>query len=181
MPGVVLLGRTGVGKSSLINSVFGVDVAPVDPYRPCTQVVELFAHNDQWGELYLVDTPGLGEHDLDTDRHRARLIRDNVQWGRVNHVLFVSSLKETRFRPEERRAIEVLKETLGMHRFHRPWLALTFAASVPAATRHATKDHRVDALAEAIGMAFEKIIVLDNAVSGWADGLVPLSYCLQRS
>ncbi len=46
---IVLLGGTGVGKSTVINAIAGDEIAEVSPIRPCTTSVTFYSHreNDQ--------------------------------------------------------------------------------------------------------------------------------------
>ena len=58
---VAILGQTGVGKTSLINSLFGTDFA-TDAVRPCTMELQKHTVRNRKGhELHFVDLPGIGE------------------------------------------------------------------------------------------------------------------------
>jgi len=60
-PRVGVLGKCGVGKSSLTNVLFGRDVAPVSDVEACTRKPEEYILS--FGEpsgLILVDVPGSG-------------------------------------------------------------------------------------------------------------------------
>ena len=57
-PQVVFVGRSNVGKSSVINSLTGQkQLAKTSPLPGCTTEINLFFINDS---LYLVDLPGYG-------------------------------------------------------------------------------------------------------------------------
>ena len=58
-PNIVVIGRSGVGKSSLINRVFGADLAATGAGRPITRYYRRYADD----QIVLYDTPGweLGE------------------------------------------------------------------------------------------------------------------------
>lgn len=58
---VSILGQTGVGKSSLLNALFGTNLK-TDPVRPCTKEIEKVVIKGHKGyELWFFDLPGIGE------------------------------------------------------------------------------------------------------------------------
>ncbi|KIK81248.1 hypothetical protein PAXRUDRAFT_156499 [Paxillus rubicundulus Ve08.2h10] len=57
---VVLLGETGVGKSSVINFILGKSIADVSPdTMPCTKTTKLYIVKEKGRTFHLHDTPGL--------------------------------------------------------------------------------------------------------------------------
>jgi hypothetical protein len=61
-PRIGIFGKTGVGKSSLCNALFGTDVCPISDVEACTRhakevMLNLTSHNG----IKLVDVPGVGE------------------------------------------------------------------------------------------------------------------------
>ncbi|MDH3216406.1 MAG: 50S ribosome-binding GTPase, partial [Candidatus Krumholzibacteria bacterium] len=42
---IVILGGTGVGKSTVINAIAGEEVARVSPIRPCTTAMTFYSHS----------------------------------------------------------------------------------------------------------------------------------------
>lgn len=63
-PRIFLIGRTGVGKSSLINALCGAYVAPVSDTRSCTGTAQTYQCKD--GErtlMEILDTRGIAESD----------------------------------------------------------------------------------------------------------------------
>jgi len=60
-PKIGVFGKTGVGKSSLCNAVFGRDICPISDVKACTRdPQEVFLSIGKKG-LKLVDVPGVGE------------------------------------------------------------------------------------------------------------------------
>ncbi|WP_414546344.1 GTPase [Nostoc sp. CCY0012] len=126
----VLVGRTGVGKSSFINSVFGQYIAETSKYEACTKIVQHHAYNSPLGDICLIDTPGLAEDDIDCDRKYLDLIKSSINFDTVDALIYISRLDETRFRPDEKRTIRLLTEKLGVFIWNKAWLIFTFSASV---------------------------------------------------
>ncbi|MDZ7968740.1 MAG: GTPase [Nostoc sp. DedSLP03] len=60
-PKIGILGKTGVGKSSLCNALFGKDVAPVSHVESCTREAQEYSVRVGSGNIKLVDLPGVGE------------------------------------------------------------------------------------------------------------------------
>ena len=63
-PRIFLIGRTGMGKSSLINALCGAYVAPVSDTRSCTETAQTYQCKD--GErtlMEILDTRGIAESD----------------------------------------------------------------------------------------------------------------------
>lgn len=127
----LVVGRTGVGKSSFINSVFGQYIAETSEYEACTKMVEYHAYGTSFGDIHLIDTPGFAEEDEATDLRYLSLIRESVDIRAVHSTIYVTRLDETRFRPDEKRTLRLLTQNLGMSIWRNAILVFTFSASVP--------------------------------------------------
>ncbi len=80
LPEFAFIGRSNVGKSSLINMLTGhAKLAKTSQTPGKTQLVNHFLINDKW---YLVDLPGYGYAKL-PDKDRARL--RHIIWDYINH------------------------------------------------------------------------------------------------
>lgn len=73
-PTIGIMGKTGVGKSSLCNVLFQGDVSPVSDVRSCTRDALHFRLQDGERSLTLIDLPGVGENQH-RDRKYASLYR----------------------------------------------------------------------------------------------------------
>ncbi len=71
-PVIGIMGKTGVGKSSLCNALFAGDISPVSDVAACTR--EPLRFRLQVGDRYmtLVDLPGVGET-------RTRMVSISIQ------------------------------------------------------------------------------------------------------
>lgn len=74
---LALFGKTGVGKSTLVNAIFGEEVARTGIGEPVTKGSHLYL--DKIGHLGLVDTQGLeiGVHDREILRDLDKVIKDS--------------------------------------------------------------------------------------------------------
>jgi predicted GTPase len=178
----LLVGQTGVGKSSFINSVFGKYISQTSDYEACTKVVTHYAQNSPWGEICLIDTPGLAEDDLDCDNKYLDLIRQKVNLRETFATFYITRLDDTRFRPDEKRTLSRLTEHLGKQIWKRTILILTFAASVPPHRRNEAANQRYrDIQSYLIQVSagqfrnFHGYWLIDNVVEKWSDNGVPIS------
>lgn len=70
-PVIGIMGKTGVGKSSLCNALFQGEVTPVSNIESCTRDVLRFRlHNGNHG-LMIVDLPGVGESEQRDEEYTA--------------------------------------------------------------------------------------------------------------
>jgi predicted GTPase len=76
-PQIVLIGKTGVGKSSTINKLFNPQPnLPVDHVEPATMNIEVITLSlGERGKLIIVDSPGLGVSE-DADRRNMAAYRE---------------------------------------------------------------------------------------------------------
>lgn len=70
-PVVAILGKTGSGKSSLSNAIFGRDAAAVSDTEACTRTpTKYIVHVAKGKSIALLDVPGVGESSVrDTEYH----------------------------------------------------------------------------------------------------------------
>lgn len=139
----LICGRTGVGKSSFINAVFGVKLANICDFEACTKTIQYYTANTFLGDICLIDTPGLAEENLDRDINYLNLIRKEVNLDEVFAVLYLTRITETRLYGDEKRTLELLNKYLGNQIWQKTWLFLTFAASLPDSKRDEIAFNRI--------------------------------------
>ncbi|MFM6589927.1 MAG: GTPase [Microcystis panniformis] len=127
------VGRTGVGKSSTINTLIGRDVAEVGHLTATTMEVKTYnlAINDI--KIQLIDTPGLCD-DLEekgNDLVYIERIKKGVPNQEIDLVLFFSSLMadERSVLKDEKRAIKIISEAFGKKIWEQSVIVFTCACS----------------------------------------------------
>lgn len=79
-PRIFLIGRTGVGKSSLINALCGAYVAKVSDTRSCTEGAEVYqCKNGDRVLMEILDTRGIAESEcLNTETSAEQMLLDQI-------------------------------------------------------------------------------------------------------
>lgn len=183
----LIVGRTGVGKSSFINAVFGTEVAPVDAFKSCTKVVEYYTYKTAFGDVCLLDTPGLSENTLATDLAYLQLIQEAIARNPIEVLLYITPLSDNRFRPDEKRALKQLLTYLGTAVWQNAWIVFTFAGEVPFERLQEAMRRRHQDIASFLRQVgsetsagqsftrFQKIFLIDNVVAGWHPEAAPVT------
>nr|WP_275974102.1 GTPase [Argonema galeatum] len=144
------MGRTGVGKSSTINSLFNKTIAETNRYRPTTKEVIFYDHGINGVNFTLVDTPGLCD-DLPSkgnDRRYIAEIKDKVK--RIDSLWFVSCLDDNRLSRDEMEAIKLITEAFGAEVWKRSVIVLTHADKVTKSEYAECLRERSNVIREAI-------------------------------
>jgi tRNA U34 5-carboxymethylaminomethyl modifying GTPase MnmE/TrmE len=192
MRNFLLVGRTGVGKSSFVNATFGEYITETSEFEACTKLVEHHAYNTPLGDVCLIDTPGLAEDDEACDEAYLSLVRTKVDLNQIYATIYVSRLNETRFRPDEKRTLRLLTNRLGVSIWNHSILALTFAASVPGEQCEAAASRRIGQIEDFIDslkrekdfysrfLGFKDFWLVDNLVNNWTSEAVPILSVLTK-
>lgn len=175
---ILLVGRTGTGKSSTINSLLGREVAPVGGLIPVTSKVEYFDYAINNATVRLYDTPGLcDDADMSNDDSYIAAIKEVLP--KIDLVVFVTPLNETRVSRDERIALRSLSAAIGPELWQNMIVLFSFACSpLPGDSAYESfVGHRVDAFREFVkeltsGKTSQDLpfLAIDNSASRNPDG-----------
>ena len=91
-PRIAIFGKTGAGKSSLLNALFGAEISAVSDVEACTRSLQSHTIKTPRGAVTLIDCPGVAESD-ERDLEYAKLYRDLLEdrdgEGGVDMILWV--------------------------------------------------------------------------------------------
>lgn len=175
----LLVGRTGVGKSSTINSLLRSKVAPVNDFRPETMEVKSYTHKLGMTDFEIIDTPGLCDDlEMGTSEEYLNRISTKIQEVRqIDSMFFVSRLDEARLAGDEKRAIQMITKHLGKETWNNSVIILTFAGNIVRDKYYNTLQERTKVIREEIGKYVETSvannipsIAVDNTTETTPDG-----------
>lgn len=127
---LMLVGRTGQGKSSTINSLFHNEVASVGDYEATTLTVDTYETIMEEIPITVYDTPGLCDDLEDVGNDEAYLTKIRETITDIDSMLFVSRLDDTRVSSDERRGIRLITQALGKDIWKYAVIVFTFAGNV---------------------------------------------------
>jgi small GTP-binding protein len=106
----VLLGKTGVGKSSTVNSLLNQEIAPVGKYDATTMEVQEYEHEINGVKCSIIDTPGLCDDipEKGNNQKYIELIQNQVK--QIDLLWFVTRLDDSRVGGDEKKGIQIISE-----------------------------------------------------------------------
>ena len=117
----LLFGRTGVGKSSIINTLAQASLANIDNARVCTQQISSYRFDSPGGSYLIYDSPGFC--DDDNPRTDSRYLKEikyfldqNFNKSHSLSLLFSVRIGSTRVRSEDFEVVKYLSELLPRFR-----------------------------------------------------------------
>jgi hypothetical protein len=129
--GILTLGKTGAGKSSLANSLFADNILTVDPFVNAARIGLTSIRRAAAGfELQYLDTPGLSDGDGVQHIALQAIIRE-LKVNPVNVVLWVDRLDLNRVEDSDRQLMQAVTQAAGASIWDNAIICLTHAARRP--------------------------------------------------
>jgi GTPase SAR1 family protein len=160
----LLVGRTGVGKSSTINSLMGKEIAQVGDYEPTTMEIKPYNSDINGVDFIVIDTPGLCDdiEEVGNDYKYLELMRSKV--NQVDSMWFVSRLDETRVTSDEKRGIKLISEAFKSNIWQNAVIVFTFAGNIDASKYELALKKRTELIRNEIAK-YTGIVIANNIPS----------------
>ncbi|KAK8683035.1 hypothetical protein V6N13_039109 [Hibiscus sabdariffa] len=130
---ILVLGKIGVGKSAMINSIFGEVKTAIDAFEPATAVVKEITGIIDGVKLRIIDTPGLRSSAMEQGANRKVLasIQQFIKKCPPDVVVYVDRLDSQTRDLNDLPLLRSITNSLGSSIWKNALIALTHAASAP--------------------------------------------------
>ncbi|KAF0925692.1 hypothetical protein E2562_017259 [Oryza meyeriana var. granulata] len=130
---ILVLGKTGVGKSATINSIFGEEKSKTDAFSSVTNSVREIVGNVDGVQIRIIDTPGLRPNVMDQGSNRKILasVKKYTKRCPPDIVLYVDRLDSLSRDLNDLPLLKTITSVLGSSIWFNAIVALTHAASAP--------------------------------------------------
>lgn len=130
---ILVLGKTGVGKSATINSIFGMEKATIGAFEPVTTTVKEIVGTIGGVKIRFLDTPGLRSSVMEQSINRKILasVKKYLKKFPPDVVLYVDRLDTRTENLNDLPLLRLITSSLGASIWVNAVIALTHAASAP--------------------------------------------------
>ncbi|PUZ36204.1 hypothetical protein GQ55_9G019700 [Panicum hallii var. hallii] len=130
---VLVLGKTGVGKSATINSIFGEDKSKTNAFLPATSSVKEITGVVDGVRFRVIDTPGLGTSAKDEKSNRKVLnsVKKYMKRCPPDIILYVDRIDTQRQEADSLFPLRHITSVLGLSIWSRAIITLTHSGAAP--------------------------------------------------
>lgn len=131
---ILVLGKTGVGKSATINSILRDNKSGTDAFRPATNCIKEFAGTVHGIKLSFIDTPGLLPSSTRSMRRNRKILHSVKKFIRKSPpdiVLYFERLDLINTGYSDFPLLKLMTEVFGTAIWFNTFLVMTHSSSVP--------------------------------------------------